>query len=397
MSRSTERIPFARPSIGEAERRAALRVLDSGWLTTGPEAAALEEELAELVAAPYAKAVSSATAGLHLALEAMGVAAGDRVAMSPYTFTSTAEVVRYLGADPLFCDIEEESCNLDPDALEKTLDEAESRGERVAAVIPVHVGGYPCAMERITEICRRHEAWLLEDAAHALPVRTGHGYLGTIGDAGVYSFYATKPLTTGEGGMVVTRHAALAERIEVMRLHGIDRDVWDRYRTVGAEWRYDVVAPGFKYNMPDLLAAVGRAQLQRLFEMTERRREIARRYRDGLGTRDYLTLPPDTPEHSWHLFILGLKTERLAIDRDSFVAELAHRGIGTSVHYIPLHTMTYYRTRYGHRPDDFPRALERYRSSLSLPLYPDMQDGDVQAIIEAVLEIGDAHRVLASS
>lgn len=425
MNRSTEQIPFFRPSLGEEEEHAVLRVMRSGWLTTGAEAQAFENEFADWVGVRHAVAVNSATAGLHLALEAVGVGPGDRVIMSPYTFTATAEVVRYLGADPLFCDIEEESCNIDPDALERLCEqEAASsdgagqggsshgagengpapgpgpgereggerrRAGRLAAVVPVHIGGMPCAMERLLAVARRFGLAVVEDAAHSFPGRTALGYMGTLGDVGVYSFYATKTITTGEGGMLVTENEALADRARLMRLHGIDRDVWNRYRTVGARAEYDVVEAGYKYNLPDILAAIGRVQLLRAQGFLERRREIAARYRDALGDCPYLRVPHDAAGHSWHLFLLGLELDRLEIDRDGFMAELAERGVGTSLHYKPLHLLSYYREGYALKPADFPVSLARYQSTVSLPIYPSLRDEEVDRVISAVREVGDMH------
>lgn len=397
--------------------------MQSGWLTTGAEAHSFEQEFAEYVGVRHAVAVNSATAGLHLALEALGVGTGDKVVLSPYTFTATAEVIRYLGADPLFCDIDEVSYNIDPVELERVC-EAEASGAapgealtagrsrpgpgdapdigegagrdrtgagRLAAVLPVHIGGMPCEMDRISDVAERYGLPVVEDAAHAFPGRTADGFMGAIGKVGVYSFYATKTITTGEGGMLVTNDEEIAHRARLMRLHGIDRDVWNRYRTVGAGWEYDVVEAGYKYNLPDLLAAIGRVQLGRAESFLSRRRKIARRYIEAFSARDYLTPPPDAPGHAWHLFLLGLELSRLSIDRDEFMAKLNERGIGTSVHYIPLHLMSYYAGRYALKQADFPVSLGRYRSTVSLPIYPELGDTEVERVVGAVLEVGDMY------
>lgn len=387
MNRNTEYVPFARPSIGSEEETAVLRVLRSGWLTTGPEALAFETEFAAAVGAKHARAVSSATAGLHLALEALGVSEGDTVITTPYTFTATAEVVRYLGAEVRFADIEHDSFNIDHREVTKIL--ANERDGNPRVILPVHIGGYPCDMEALREAADSVDAHLVEDAAHAFPVRTAHGFLGSIGAAGVYSFYANKTMTTGEGGMVVTDSDDLARRVSVMRNHGIDRDAWDRYTRPGAAWEYNVVAPGFKYNMPDTAASIGRVQLRKAEELLRRRRDRARQYIAAFEGLDYLTLPPRSGPNAWHLFIIGLESERLSISRDELVRRLADRNIGTSVHYKPLHIMPYYRDRYGLAPGDFPNALRRFEVSLSLPLFADMTAEQVNRVAEAVREICD--------
>lgn len=390
MNPSTDdRIPFHRPSLGHEEEQAALRVLRSGWLTTAGEARAFEEEFAAVTEARHAISVSSATAGLHLALEAVGVRPDDRVVTTPYTFTSSAEVIRYLGADPLFVDIREEDLNIDPEAVARAV---RSRND-IRAILPVHIGGHPCALDDLRTTAREAgDIPLVEDAAHAFPARHAGRALGTWGSCGVYSFYATKTITTGEGGMVVTDDDRLARRISVMRLHGIDREVWDRYTSPKPSWQYEVVEAGYKYNMPDLLAAIGRVQLRKAERFLERRREIARTYRRLFADRDYLVPPVASEESSWHLFVLRLRLEALSIGRDEFMERLAAEGVGTSVHYIPLHVMPYYRDRYGLKPDDFPVSWDAYRRAVSLPIYPGLRDEDVARVAEAVLRVGDAAR-----
>ena len=398
MNLNTEFIPFARPSIGIAEEEAVLRVLRSGWLTTGNEAHLFEQEFGSFVGTRNALAVNSATAGLHLALEAANVRPGDRVAMSPYTFASTAEVVRYVGADPLFVDIEDESCNIDPNELEV----AAEKDSTIRAVMPVHIAGDPCRMDRILDLADRYNLITVEDAAHAFPVRVNTGtpprFAGTAGSIGVYSFYATKTITTGEGGMVVTDDEGFARRMKIMRLHGIDRDVWNRYTARGASWEYAVVAPGYKYNLTDLAAAIGRVQLSQAEAFLARRVAIARAYDEAFRLRDYLELPPSGgpryEHHAWHLYMLRVRPERLTIDRNQFIERLSAEGIGTSVHFIPLHLMPYYRDRYGYRPEDFPRSLSRFSTTISLPIYPGLTDDQVDRIMQAVLRIGDScHKV----
>ena len=378
-----EPIPFARPSLGPEEEEAVLKVMRSGWLTTAGEARAFEAEFAEYLGIPYALAVNSATSGLHLALEAFGVGPGDRIAMSPYTFTASAEVCRYCGAEPYFVDIEADGFLLDPERLAN----ADPSGLR--GVMPIHIAGEACNMEAIRAIARERELRIVEDAAHAFPVRTEAGYVGTLGDVGVFSFYATKTITTGEGGMVVTSDERTANRMRLMRTHGIDREVWDRYRGAGKPWYYEVVEAGFKYNMPDLLAAIGRVQLRRAERLKAERRAIAERYRNAFADRDYLTIQQENGDHSRHLFILRLNLEKLTLDRERFIAGLAARGVGTSVHYVPLHLMPYWRERLSLEPEMFPEATRRYREVVSLPIWPGMREDQVERTIAAVLEVGD--------
>jgi len=388
MNRNTDFIPFALPCLGPREEEAVLRVLRSGWITTGAETRSFEEEFARFVGVPHALAVNSATAGLHLALEALGVGPGDLVVTTPYTFTATAEVVRYLGADPLFVDIGPDSFSLDPRGVEKTLRDPEL-GPRVKAVLPVHVAGEVRGMEEILASCARRGIPVVEDAAHSFPSRTALGFAGALGRIGVYSFYATKTITTAEGGMVVTADREAAARLSRMRLHGIDREVWDRYTARDASWRYEVVAPGFKYNLTDIASAIGRVQLSRADEFLARRREIARTYREAFARRDYLIPPEDSRGHAWHLFPLQIDETKLTLDRDEFIRRLGRKGIGVSVHFIPLHLHPYWRDRYGLRPGDFPEALKKYSRVISLPIYPSLTEDQVGRVIQAVLEVGD--------
>lgn len=385
MSLPTDFIPFYRPSIDREEEEAVLSVLRSGWLTTGEVTLRFEQEFAAWAGVNHALAVSSATAGLHLCLEAAGVGENAKVATTPYTFAATAEVIRYLGADPLFVDIEEDSYNLCPDRLE----EAVLNDPAVAAVLPVHVGGLPCRMEQILDIAAAHRALVIEDAAHCLP-REGEGAApGTLGAMGVYSFYATKPITTGEGGMVVTREGELARRMSMMRLHGIDRDVWNRYTSRDASWYYEIREPGFKYNLTDLASSLGRVQLRKSEGFRLARENIARMYFEGLGGLDFLKLPVRDPNHSWHLFQVRLVLQKLTIDRDRFADALMEMGIGVSVHFIPLHIMPYYRKTYGLKERDFPIALKCYSETISLPIYPDLTEEQVYRIISAIKELGE--------
>ena len=385
-------VPFSRPSLDHEEEEAVLAVLRSGWLTTGEVATAFEKEFAQAVGTRHALALNSATAGLHLSLEALGVRPGSVVLTTPYTFTATAEVVRYLGADPVFVDIDRATLNIDVPQLAAALETLSAAGRQVSAIVPVHVAGLPCDMEAIRHLSVKLGIPVIEDAAHAFPVRQADRYVGTFGDAGVYSFYATKTITTGEGGMVATDRDEVAARIRIMRLHGIDREVWNRYTEPGASWKYDVVAAGYKYNMTDIAAAIGRVQLRKAESFLSRRKAIARRYIAAFSALDFLTLPTWTENHAWHLFIVRIREKKLAITRDQCIEELQKKGIGVSVHFIPLHTMKYYRERYGLKPDDFPAAMECSRACISLPLSASLSDDDVERVIGAVAEVGDASR-----
>ncbi|MBN2444655.1 MAG: DegT/DnrJ/EryC1/StrS family aminotransferase [Spirochaetales bacterium] len=385
MNQNTDFIPFSRPCLNEDEEKAVCEVLKSGWLTTGDQTLSFEREFAQFLDIPYALALNSGTAGLHLCLEATGVKPGSFVITTPYTFTASAEIIRYLGAEPLFIDIDEETYNINPTLIAEML---KKKSHNVSAILPVHIAGYPCDMESIRRISETYALPVIEDAAHAFPVTYNNRFCGTIGNAGVFSFYANKTITTGEGGMVVTRDKHLAERIKTMRLHGIDREAWNRYTHPGASWFYDVVEAGYKYNLTNLAASIGRVQLKKAIRFKERRREIAAAYISALQNSDYLRLPLHLEDHAWHLFLLRIVPEKLEITRDDYIIELNKAGIGTSVHFIPLHIMSYYRKRYGLKADDFPIALKNYSSSISLPIYPDLTDEQVERIIITIKEIG---------
>jgi dTDP-4-amino-4,6-dideoxygalactose transaminase len=368
MNQSTDFIPFARPSMGVEEEEAVLRVMRSGWLTTGTETLAFEKEFAQYVGVPLALAVNSATSGLHLALEALGIGAGDVVVTSPYTFTSTAAVARHLGAEVVFCDVAPGSYNLDPEALARLL--ASTRNCR--AIIAVHVGGLPCDMAAIRALGTKYGCAVVEDAAHSFPSPTPEGYAGTLGDVGVYSFYATKTITTGEGGMVVARDPKVCARIASMRSHGFDRAAWDRYTSTKPSWHYAVTEAGFKYNLPDILSAIGREQLKKASLFLEQRIAIAAVYDAAFSSIPCLELPPHGVGHSWHLYALRVKPGKCDVTRDALVGKLAEKGIGTSVHFIPLHTMPYYAQRYSLTPESFPNAYSMFERSISLPIWQGM-------------------------
>ena len=378
----TERfLPFARPDIGEAEIEAVSRTLRSGWVTTGPETRAFEQEFAAYLGGGVeAIAVNSATAGLHLALEAIGVGPGDEVIAPTLTFTATVEVARYLGADARLVDVDPVTLNIDPARIEAAIT------PRTKAILPVHYGGLACDMDAIFAIARRHGIQVVEDAAHALPTRCKGALVGTLPSrAAVFSFYANKTMTTGEGGMVVTHDEALAARMKVMRLHGISRDAFDRFTSKTPAWYYEVVAPGFKYNLTDTAAALGRVQLQRLPAFVQRREALAARYLSELQGLP-LILPARAAagdSHAWHLFVLRL-ADGATVTRDEVIQALADAGIGTSVHYVPLHRQPYWRDRYGLTPEQFPVADRAYQRMFSIPLFTAMSDDEQGRVIAAL-------------
>jgi dTDP-4-amino-4,6-dideoxygalactose transaminase len=380
-------IPFARPFTGVEEETAVIRVLRSGWLTTGIEALSFEKEFAEFLGGNdiHCLAVNSATSGLHLALEACGVGPGDAVLVPSCTFTATAEVARYLGADPVFVDVSPGTFHMDPAALEQTIKRLPPGTAK--AVIPVHYGGLPCDMEAIMDIARRHNLKVIEDAAHSFPSQLPTAFAGTIGDIGVFSFYATKTLATGEGGMVVCRDETMANRISVMRSHGIDRAAWNRYSDARASWYYEVIEAGYKYNLPDLLAAIGRVQLTRAGDLLRMREAIAAAYDLAFSGNDCLLLPPTGPGDARHLYPLRLNPQRLKISRDDFIGKLKEAGIGVSVHFIPLHTMPFYKNHYQLSENDFPETIKSCSQEISLPIWPGMSNAQVDRVIETVLSL----------
>ncbi len=379
-------LPFYLPEIGEEEIAEVVDALRSGWLTTGPKTRKFEEDFAEYIGSNVeALAVNSATAGLHLSLEAVGVGPEDEVITTPFTFTATAEVIRYLGANPVFVDVSPDTLNLDPTSIEAAIT------RRTKAIIPVHFGGLACEMASIIAIARRFNLKVIEDAAHALPASSGGQLIGGLdSDATVFSFYVTKNLATGEGGMIVTRDPELARRCRLMRLHGIDRDAFDRYTSRKPAWFYSVLAPGFKYNMTDLAAAIGIHQLRKLDRFHQRRKELTKRYDEAFMDLP-LRLPAHAPpgeRHAWHLYVIRL-TDDAPISRDDFIKEMAAAGIGTSVHFIPLHLHPYWRDTYRLRPEDFPIATHAFKQIVSLPLYTRMTTVDQERVIHAVRSILD--------
>lgn len=377
-------LPFHVPDIGEEEIAEVADTLRAGWLTTGPKVRRFEDDFVRFLGAEVqALAVNSATSGLHLALEACGIGPGDEVITTPFTFTATAEVIRYLGADPVFVDVKWDTLNIDPAAIEAAIT------SRTKAIVPVHFAGLACEMKAIVAIARSHGLRVIEDAAHALPATADGHLIGTLEtDATVFSFYATKTLATGEGGMVVTRNRQIAERCRIMRLHGIDRDAFDRYSSKKPAWFYNVVAPGFKYNMTDMAAAIGIHQLKKLERFRERREYLAHRY-DLALEKTSIGCPSHAPlfeKHAWHLYTIRLG-EEAGVSRDELVHELSEAGIGTSVHFIPLHLHPYWRDTYQLKPEQFPRATAAFERIVSLPLYPRMSDVDQDRVIASIWQI----------
>jgi len=378
-------LPFALPEIGDEEIAEVVDTLKSGWVTTGPKAKRFEAAFTDYLGDPTLEsmAVNSATAGLHLALEALGIGPGDEVITTTHTFTATAEVVRYLGADVVLVDVDPDTLCIAPWAIEEAIT------PRTKCIVPVHYAGLAADMPAILEIAKRHKLKVVEDAAHALPTTSAGKLVGTLGsDVTVFSFYANKTMTTGEGGMIVTRHAELAKRMKVMRLHGMSRDAFDRFTSTKPSWYYEIIAPGFKYNLTDIAAALGLQQLKRIDAFQKRRIEIADAFRKGLAGLP-LILPPEAragDQHSWHLYVVRLADEA-KIARDAFIERLFALGIGVSVHYIPLHLQPYWRDRYQLTPQQFPHSQRAFERMVSLPLYTRMTDADVARVCDAVRSV----------
>ncbi|MFQ3549188.1 MAG: DegT/DnrJ/EryC1/StrS family aminotransferase [Armatimonadota bacterium] len=377
-------LPFALPDINDDEINEVVDSLKSGWLTTGPKTKRFESDFTEFLGGGvFSLAVNSATSGLHLALEAVGVGEGDEVITTTYTFTATAEVVRYLGADPIFVDIDRGSMQISAEKIEEAI------SPKTKAIIVVHFAGYACDMAKVLSIAKKHNLRVIEDAAHALPTTYNGKLIGTLdSDATVFSFYATKTIATGEGGMLITKNSEIAKRCAVMRLHGIDRDAFDRYSTDKPSWYYEIIAPGFKYNMTDIVASLGIHQLKKAYNFQEKRQKIAEYY-----SREFVDLPLSLPifpknddMHAWHLYVIRLNDD-CKIERNDFINTLSKKGIGTSVHFIPLHIHPYWRDRYNLKPEDFPIAFDSYKRAVSLPIYTKMTESDIQLVVDSIKEI----------
>jgi dTDP-4-amino-4,6-dideoxygalactose transaminase len=380
-------LPFHIPEIGEDEIESVVNTLRSGWLTTGPKVKQFEEEFAKSIGSSHAVAVNSGTAALHLALEAVEINEGDEVIMSTMTFAATGEVVLYFKARPVLVDCRPDTLNLDPDQLEKAIT------SKTKAIIPVHTGGQSCEMDRIQQVAKQHNLKVIEDAAHALPARYRGKMVGTIGDITCFSFYATKTITTGEGGMATTDNPEWAERMRIMSLHGISKDAWKRYTSEGS-WYYEILYPGYKYNLTDIAAAIGIEQLKKCNRFWEVRQRYAALYNQGFQDVPAITIPhvAQDVQHAWHLYIIQLDLEQLQIGRSEFVELLKKMNIGTSVHFIPLHLHPYYRDTFGYRPEDFPNASAVFERIISLPIYPKMTEADVQNVIDAVRNTARQYR-----
>ena len=389
---SALKVPFFKPSFSEEEEQAVLNVMKSGWLTTGKETLAFEKEFAQKIEVPYALAVNSNTSGMILAMEACGVKEGKAVITTPYTFVSTATCARHLGGDVYFADIEKDTYSIDPESIERILKSPE--GKNVVAIVPVHIAGNVCNMKAIMELAKKYNVKVIEDCAHSFPSRTSMGYAGAIGDIGVFSFYVTKTITTGEGGMVTTKDEKLAKRMTTMRMHGMDRTTWDRYTSPRASWEYDIIDAGFKFNLPDILSAIGRVQLKKADEFDTKRKAHVRKYNEAFGKSDFIKLPPDNEGNAWHLYLIRLDLTKLDCDRNTFASELQKAGIGISMHFIPCYHFTYYKDIYPFlKPEMFPNAEAHYLETISLPLWPDMSDDMVNLVIDTVNKIGKAHHV----
>jgi dTDP-4-amino-4,6-dideoxygalactose transaminase len=381
-STATKSVPFHVPSIGEEAIRAVTETLASGWITTGPKTRSFEEAFARFIGVRHALAVSSCTAALHLSLDAAGITEGDEVLVPTLTFAATGEVVTYFKAKPVLVDVDPVHFNLSvEDATRKIT-------PKTRAIIPVHFGGHPCRMDSILDLAATNGLTVIEDAAHAFSAKYRGQNIGTLSPLTAFSFYATKTLTTGEGGMVTTNDDSLANRVSLMRMHGMSRDAWKRYTAEGT-WRYELTEAGYKYNLTDPQAALGLVQLSNCEEMWRRRVEIARRYDRALMALDAYRTPQvaQDVQHAWHLYVVLVKPSALRIHRDQVIEELRQRGIGTSVHFIPLHLHPYYQKTWGYHFGDFPVAEDYFNRCISLPIYPSMTNEDINQVRDALEDI----------
>lgn len=374
-------LPFSPPWIGEEEVNEVIDTLKSDWITTGPKVKRFEEEFSKYFGAPSALALNSCTAALHTALVTLGIGPGDEVITTPMTFCASVNVIEHVGAKPVLVDVESDTLNIDPNKIEAAIT------KKTKAILPVHYSGHPVDLDPIYEIAEEYNLYVIEDAAHAIYAKYKGRFIGSSKNPVAFSFYATKNLTTAEGGML-TGDPEFIEKARIISLHGMSRDAWKRYMKEGS-WYYEVIFPGFKYNMTDIQASIGLWQLKKLENFQKRRKEIVKMYNEAFSKEEALQIPIERPEveHSWHLYILRLNLEMLKIDRNQFIEELKIRNIGTSVHFIPIHIHPYYRDKYGFKPEDFPVAYNNYLRIISLPLYPKLTDQDVYDVIEAVMDI----------
>lgn len=385
-----QKVPFCKVLCDGNELKYITEVIESGWLTTASKTKKFEDQFAEYVGAEYACAVNSCTAALHLGLDALGVKPGDKVFVPSLTFTASAEVIRYLGADPIFLDVDYDTKVITPEILEKAIE----KHPDVACLILVHYGGHAAelindANHGILDICKQNNIKILEDAAHAFPAKLGDRFIGSFGDVTCFSFYANKTITSGEGGMLTTNNEEIFKRVKTMRLHGINRDVWDRFTSDKPSWEYDVVAPGFKYNMPDVTAAIGLAQLERAEVFRESREEVATYYLEHLKDVKELDLTVSKvpyKDHAWHLFTVVLR-DQSKITRNRFIELLSEKGVGTSVHYKPLHRMTYYKNKYGDRSADLINTEKIWQGTVSLPIFPFMKEEEMKYVCDTIKSI----------
>jgi dTDP-4-amino-4,6-dideoxygalactose transaminase len=375
-------LPYNLPSIGDEEIREVTDALQSGWITTGPRVKKFEESFQKLTGAAYACAADSCTAGMHMALIALGVGPGDEVIVPDMTFCATANVVFHVGAMPVIVDVLRDTYHIDPEAIERAIT------RKTKAIMPVHYGGQICDMDRILDIAQRHHLKVLEDSAHTIDVQYKGRKVGTIGDVTVFSFYATKNITTAEGGMVTTNNGDLAEKIRILTLHGISKDAWKRYTAEGT-WYYEVVEEGFKYNMSDIAGALGIRQLERLPAFMKRRRRLAEYFNRELAPIPGISVPKELPynKHGWHLYVIEIEEEKAGISRNDFITKMKEMNIGTSVHFIPLHRHPLYRKRLGVNDSQYPTSSEIFNHIVSLPLYPKMTDDDAKDVFHAVRSI----------
>ncbi|HBH54823.1 MAG TPA: UDP-4-amino-4,6-dideoxy-N-acetyl-beta-L-altrosamine transaminase [Planctomycetaceae bacterium] len=375
-------IPYFLPTIGEEEIQSVVETLRSGWLTTGPKTKQFEQLFAQKMGAKHAIAVNSCTAALHLALEAIGVGRDDEVLVPTMTFASTAEVVVHLGARPVLVDVLPDTLAIDPNAIESKIT------SRTKAIMPVHYAGQPAEMDPIVDLARRRGLRVIDDAAHAIPASYKGRMVGTLGEITAFSFYANKTMTTGEGGMITTSDDALADRMRIMSLHGISRDAWKRFSAEGS-WFYEITAPGYKDNMTDVASSLGIHQLAKADDFWKARSERAAWYTELLADVPEVATPPllDHVQHAWHLYVIQVQPERLKINRNQFIEKLNAAGVGTSVHYTPLHMHPYYRDVWGYRPEDLPVAWNAYQKIISLPLYPRLSRTDLEKVVEVIKTI----------
>jgi dTDP-4-amino-4,6-dideoxygalactose transaminase len=382
----SEFLPFSPPTISKEEIAEVTDTLSSDWISTGPKVKEFEAQFSRDTGAEAALALNSCTAGLHLALIALGIGPGDEVITTPMTFCSTVNVIEHVGARPVLVDVQPDTLNISAELIERTVT------KKTKCILPVHYTGHPCEMDDLKEIARRKNLFVVEDAAHAFPAKYKDQIIGTIGDLTAFSFYATKNITTAEGGML-TGSPEFIEKARVYSLHGMDRNAWKRY-DAGSSWYYEVVYPGFKYNMTDIQASIGLQQLKKIGSFQERRREIVDEYDNVFSQYPFFEIPCRLPdiEHAWQLYVLRLNLETLKIDRDQFIEELKERNIGTSVHFIPIHLHPYYMEKYGFKPEDYPVAYSNFQRIISLPLYPRMSDQDINDVIEAVLDVAEKYR-----